>query len=210
MMALALPSWRVLAIAGAAVLAVLLVAGGIWLWADAQHQRSLAAYAGALTQVQAIQQPQASAEAKAAAVTALESVLQRYPSASAAPQAAYELGNLKYLAKQYGAARSAYEVVLRQASGPPTLRRLSRVAIAYTWEAERDYARAIQTLQETLADLKPGDFLQEDTLVDLARVQELAGRRDDAIATYRRVLTNPRSRRLDDVRARLASLGASL
>lgn len=209
MMALVLPSWRVLAIAGAALVVVLLVAGGIWLWADAQHQRGLAAYAEALTQVQASQQPQASAEARAAAITALESVLQRYPSASAAPQAAYELGNLKYVAKQYAAARSAYEVVLRHASGPPTLRRLSRVAIAYTWEAERDYARAIQALQEALADLKPGDFLQEDILVDLARVQELAGRRDDAIATYRRVLTNPRGRRVEDVKARLASLGAS-
>ncbi len=164
MIALRLPSWRVLAIAGAAVLAVLLISGGIWLWADAQHRRSLAAYAAALTEVQTSQQPQASAEAKAAAIAALESVLQRYPSASAAPQAAYELGNLKYAAKQYGAARSAYEVVLRHTSAPPTLRRLSRVAIGSTWEAERDYARAIQTLQEALADLKPGDFLQEDIL----------------------------------------------
>ena len=50
----------------------------------------------------------------------------------------------------------------------------------------------------------------EDALIDQARSLELAGKKDDAIAAYRRVLKDvPTARRADDVRSRLASLGAS-
>jgi hypothetical protein len=46
-------------------------------------------------------------------------------------------------------------------------------------------------------------------LIDLARAQELAGRTPDAIATYQRVLKEvPAARRADEIRARLATLGA--
>ena len=44
-------------------------------------------------------------------------------------------------------------------------------------------------------------------MMDLGRVQELAGRKDDAIKTYQRVASNPKSVRSDDARGRLASFG---
>ena len=58
--------------------------------------------------------------------------------------------------------------------------------------------------------LTPRSFMYEDALIDQARSLELAGKKDDAIAAYRRVLKDvPTARRADDVRSRLASLGAS-
>ena len=45
--------------------------------------------------------------------------------------------------------------------------------------------------------------------MDLARAQELSGKKSEAADTYRRLLKDvPASRRADDVKARLAALGA--
>jgi len=44
--------------------------------------------------------------------------------------------------------------------------------------------------------------------VDRARTQELAGRKDEAVETYRRILKElPQARRGEEVRARLMRLG---
>jgi tetratricopeptide (TPR) repeat protein len=91
---------------------------------------------------------------------------------------------------------------------PGTLRTLSRAGVAHTWEAERDYAKAIEVYQALIKDLGPKAFLYEDTLMDLARAQELAGDKSQAADTYRRLLKDvPTSRRADDVKTRLAVLG---
>ena len=79
--------------------------------------------------------------------------------------------------------------------------------MGYTWELQKDYPKAIEAFEKALSPLKPGDFLHDDLLMNLGRVQELAGRKDDAIKTYRRVATNPKSLRSDDARERLVSFG---
>ena len=51
------------------------------------------------------------------------------------------------------------------------------------------------------------DFLYEEILMGMARAQELLGKPDHALETYRRILREvPLSRRVDDIRWRLASL----
>jgi len=201
------PSRRTLLVLAGAVLAVLLLGGAAWFWYAAEQRRAMAAYADVMVRVAAAEGPQATAEARAAAARDLEAILARYPSAAAAPQTAYQLGNVRYGAGQYAAARAAYEVVLaRGATG--TLRTLAQAGRGYTWEAERDWAKAMDAYRAALATLGPKDFYYEALLVDLARTQELAGRKDEAVETYRRILKElPQARRGEEVRARLMRLG---
>jgi tetratricopeptide (TPR) repeat protein len=204
-----LPSRRVIALGALALVAALLVIAGVWYWRSVQEQRAASAYATALARLGPARSQDATPEVRATAARELEAALQAHPSASMAAQAAFELAGLRYADRQYAQARGAYEVALARASAP-TLRTLARVGIAYTWEAERDHPRAIEALNRTVAELKPGDFLYAETLTDLGRVQELAGRKDDAVQTYRRLLKDlPAWRRADEVRARLAALGAA-
>lgn len=203
------PSRRTLLVTALVVLAVIAVGLGIWYWQAAEEQRAASTYAAALARLSTARAREATPEARVAAAQSLESALQAYPSASMAGQAAFELGGLRYADRQYAQARSAYEIAVARAEAP-TLRTLARLGVASTWEAERDFAKAIDGYQAVLATLGPKDFQYEETLIDLARVQEVSGKKDDAIQTYRRLLKDvPNTRRAEDVRTRMASLGAS-
>ncbi len=195
--------------AAAAVVVLLALGGAGWFWYSAEQSRALSAYAEAMSRLRLAQAPQAKPEDRAAAIRTLEATLARYPSASAAPQAAYQLAGLRFDAGEYAAARGAYEIVLgRGASG--TLRTLAQAGIGYAWEAERDYAKAIEAYRAALGWLGPKDFYYETLLMDLGRSQELAGKKAEAIETYRRLLHEfPQARRAQEVRARLMLLGAS-
>ncbi len=203
------PSRRVLTIAGVAAGVILVIAVAAWLWYGAQERRAEAAYADAAARMAAASAPDATPEAKAAAARALEEAVTRYPSGSGGAKAALDLANFRYEARQYAAARGAYEIAASRA-GSPTVRTLARSGIGHTWEAERDFVKAADAYQALARDLRPKDFLYEETLLDLARAQEQAGRKPDAIATYQRLLKDvPASRHADEVRTRLASLGAA-
>ena len=192
-------------VAGGIGLVVALALGALgWFWHSAQQSRAASAYAEALFRVRLATKP----EDRIVAIQTLEATLARYPSSSAATQAAYQLAALRYDAGQHAAARSAYEIVLaRGASG--TLRTLAQAGIGYAWEAERDYPKAIDVYRGTLSRLGPKDFYYETLLMDLGRSQELAGRKAEAIETYRRLLKEiPQARRAPEIRARLTALGA--
>jgi len=201
------PSRRTLLVLTGAALAALLLGGVAWFGYAREQSRVMAAYAEVMVRVAAAQGSEATPEARAGAMRDLEAILARYPSAGAAPQAAYDLGNLRYDAGQYAAARAAYEVALaRGATG--TLRTLAQTAIGYTREAEHDIPKALDAYRAALAGLGPRDFYYEALLADLGRAQELAGQKADAIETYRRILKElPQARRAEEIRARLRSLG---
>ena len=206
---LTLPSWRTLGMVGAAVVLVVVLGAGAWFWNEAQHQRGSAAYADVLTRHRAAENPGAPAEAREAAMRDLERVLAEYPSNAMAAQAAYLLGNLRFAAGQWDRARAAYQITSARGSGG-TLVTLARAGVGYAWEAERKLPEAIQAFETALADLKPTSFYYEELLADLARVQEQAGRKDAAIATYRRMLKDlPRTARTGDIKNRLGALGAA-
>ena len=204
-----LPTWRTLAIIAAVVAAVLLLGLGGWLWTSVQQQRGMAAYVETLVRARQGEGPSASTEARMQAILEVEGVLARYPSNAMAAQAAYELANLRFAAHEFDKARAAYWVTIVKA-GSGTLGTLARAGIGYAWEAEHKFADALEAYQAAVADLKPAAFYYEELLVDLARSQELVGKKAEAIVTYRRILKDlPRSPRTDDVRNRLASLGAT-
>lgn len=204
-----LPPWRTLVITAGALVAVALLATGAWFWNASQQQRATAAYAETLGRHRAAEGTQVPVEAREAAIRDLERVLGQYPSGAMAPQAAYMLGNLRFVAGQHDRARAAYQLTITRSSGG-TMATLARAGVGYSWEAERKFPEAVQAFEAALADLKPGAFYYEELLTDLARVQEQAGRKDAAIATYRRILKDvPRTARASEVRTRLGSLGAT-
>ena len=203
------PSWRTLAIGAGTVLAVVVLGAGAWFWNASQQQRGSAAYAATLTNHRAAEAPQATPEARAAAMRDLERVLAEYPSNVMAPQAAYLLGNLRYASSQFDRARAAYQITVARA-GSATMSTLARAGIGYAWEAERKFPEATQAFESTLSELKPTSFYYEELLSDLARAQERSGKKDAAIATYRRFLKDlPKSPRAPEIKTRLASLGAT-
>ena len=208
-MNVALPPTRTLGVAGAVaiVLAAAIAAG--WYWYDTQQRRVAAAYAEVLTRVYAAQSPQAPADERASAQQALEQILAQHPSAGPVAEAAYELGNLRYAARQWAPARGAYEIAAARGASP-TVRALARTSIGYTWEAERDWAKAIETFQAVARELGPRDFLFDEVQFALARVQELGGKPADAITTYERVLKDtPTAPRIEEAKQQLMRLGAS-
>jgi tetratricopeptide (TPR) repeat protein len=202
------PAPRTLVAAGLGLVLVGAIVVGGWYWYDTQQRRVGAAYAEVMTRAYAAQAPQAGSDARASVARDLEQLITQHPSGPSAAEAAYELGNLRYATQQYPAARGAYELAVAR-GGSPTVRTLARVSIGYTWEAERNFSKALEAYQVVAKELGPKDFLYEQTLLDLARAQELAGRQPDAVATYQRLLKEfPAARRADDVRGRLAVLGA--
>jgi len=186
------------------VVAVLGVAG--WLWLRAEESRGQAALAASADLVAQADGPQATADARAKAIASLQTVLAQHGRSSAAVQAAYELGNLQYQAGDYAAARGAYEVALAKGAAG-SLRTLAASGVGYTWEAQKNYANAVTAYEAVTRAVPPKEFFFEDALLDLARAQALAGKPADALATYERVLKDvPETRRAPDIRARIAEL----
>lgn len=204
-----LPSTRTLVITVLVVIAAALAALGSWAWYDASQRRVSAAFAAATPQVQAAQAADASADTKAAAIKELEGLLAQYPKARLGSQAAYDLGNLRLATNNFAGARAAYELALARGA-PAMITTLARGGIARSWEAERKFAKAADAYGALVKDLDPKSFAYEETLLDWARALELAGRRDEAVAAYQRLLKDvPNARRADDVRTRLATLGTA-
>jgi tetratricopeptide (TPR) repeat protein len=203
---IAWPSRQTLVIAVAVVVGVLVVGGAATVWYTMAQRAAAAAYAEALTSAQG---SGVAGGDPAGAAARLEATLAQYPSAARAADAAYELGNLRYAQRQYPTARSAYEVALARRPSP-TIRTLSSAGVGYTWEAERDFGKAAEAFQAGFTGLTRGDFLYEQLGLDLARAQELAGKRDAAIGTYRTLLKDlPKTSRGEEIRVRLASLGVT-
>jgi tetratricopeptide (TPR) repeat protein len=190
----------------AAVVVVVAIAVGATMWHRAQESRGEAALAAATALVQKAMAPDAPPDARDKAIAALDAVLRDHPRFSGTGQAAYQLGNLRYAAGAYGPARGAYELALAK-GGPSSLRALSALGIGYTWEAEKDYAKAARAYEAAVKAMPSKEFLYEDTLLALARAQELGGQPAAAAETYQRVLKEvPDTRRADDLKARLATL----
>jgi len=203
------PAWRSVLLAGGAVAVVAALGAGGWLWSEAQARRAEAAYAGPLARLTGGGQPEPPATDRDKAIQELEAALGQYPASPVAPLAAYELGNVRHGQREFARARALYEVAAARAESP-TIRVLARIGLGYGWEAERNFAKAAEVFQAALASAKPGDFQYGELLLDLARVQAAAGRGEDSVATYRRFLKElPASPRADEVKSRLARLGAA-
>ena len=185
---------------------VLLLVGGVWAWYRAREAAGYTALGEAMVLARAAESQPGALPLRDRAIKVLEAVIANHPSLPAIPQAAYQLGNLRYAAGQYAAARGAYETALAKGA-TDTVRTMARAGIGYTWEAEKNYADAVQTYERLVKGLGPKDFYFEEGLLNLGRAQEQAGRATAAIETYQRVLKEiPDTRRADELKARIAAL----
>jgi tetratricopeptide (TPR) repeat protein len=193
---------------GGVVLALAVIGIAGWLWLRAEDARGQAALAASADLVQQADGPLAGADARQKAIASLQVVLAQHGRSSAAVQAAYQLGNLQYQAGDYAAARGAFEIALAKGAAG-SLRTLAASGVGYTWEAEKNYTAAVTAYGALVRDAQPQQFFFEETLLDLARAQALAGKPGEAVATYERLLKDvPDTRRAPEIRAKIADLQA--
>lgn len=192
------------------VLGLIIVAGLGWAgwaaWKSRYEAQGGMAFAQARTLAAQAEDPGSAPDTRERADKALGAVIADYPRLSSVAQAAYLLGSLRFGAAQYQQARASYELA-RAKAGSGSLAALAALDIGYCWEAERNYDAAEKAYQSVISGAKPKDFLYEEAMVAIARVQELGGKRAAAIETYRRLLKDlPDSRRAEEIRSRVASL----
>jgi tetratricopeptide (TPR) repeat protein len=189
------------------VFLVTLVAGGIWSWLGHREEQAQRAIGQALVTAQRAIASGQPAELEAAA-TALRQFLTVHSGARASVQAWYTLGQIEFRRAQWDAALAAFGEASRRDRGSVGL--LSRLGQGYAYEAKGDAARALEVYQQALGGLGPKDFLYGDFLLGKARAQELAKDSAGAISTYKQYVKDlPTSDRVQDVRIRLALLGAA-
>ena len=192
---------------GLIILAVVGLGWGGWmLWTTRAESHGAVALAQARSLLAQAQAPNAVPEAKERAQKALEDVVAEYPRFSSGAQAAYQLGNLRFAAGQYPQARAAFQVA-RSRARSASLASLASLGIGFTFEAEKNFEAAEKSFAETVKGAGPKDFLYEEAMSDMARVQELGGKRAAAVETYQKILKElPDGRRAEELRARVAML----
>ena len=180
--------------------------GGWMVWSTRAESHGAVALAQARFLLAQAQTPNAVPEAKERAQKALEDVVAEYPRLSSGAQAAYQLGNLRFAAGQYPQARAAFQVA-RSRARSASMTSLASLGIGFTFEAEKNYEAAVKSFAETVKGASPKDFLYEEAMSDMARVQELGGKRAAALETYQKILKElPDGRRAEELRARVATL----
>ena len=199
--------WLRWAVLGLGVVIVVGIGWAGWAaWKNRYEAQGAMALAQARTLAAQVQAPGAAADSRERAEKALQAVISDYPRLSSVAQAAYLLGSMRFGAARYPEARASYELALAKA-GSSSLATLASLDIGYCWEAEKNYAAAEKAYQSVVNGAKPKDFLYEEAMVDIARAQELGGKRAAAMETYQRLLKDlPDSRRAAEIRSRVASL----
>ena len=191
-------------------LALIGLAWAAWsAWSGRYESRGAIALTQARILLAQAAQVNAPLESRDQAQKAFEAFIADYPRHSAVAQAGLQLGNLRYALGLYPQARAAFETARGKAKSP-SLIQLAQLGIGYTWEAEKNYDAAEKAYRTLTSTGKPKDFLYEEALVDIARVQELSSRRPAAFETYQKLLKDlPDSRRAEEYRVRVADLQAS-
>ena len=180
--------------------------GGWMVWSTRAESHGAVALAQARFLLAQAQTPNAVPEAKERAQKALEDVVAEYPRLSSGAQAAYQLGNLRFAAGQYPQARAAFQMA-RSRARSASLTSLASLGVGFTFEAEKNYEAAEKSFAETVKGAGPKDFLYEEAMSDMARVQELGGKRAAALETYQKLLKElPDGRSAEELRARVATL----
>ena len=170
------------ALVGLAVLVgVALLGAGGWAWYRAGETRSFQAFADTATLVQRAQDPAATPR------TAIAPSGRSMASSPSTPVVAGAPGRLSSGQPPVrGRPVRPGPGGVRAGPGQGGLGRgpgADRAAIGYTWEAEKQYGKADAAFQAALRSLGPRDFLYEELLTDLARVQDSAGNPKAAIET---------------------------
>src|SRR4029453_3991084 len=97
-------------------------------------------------------------------------------------QSADLLGSLRFASGQYASARSAFELA-RDKAGSPALAALAALGVGYCSGGKKNYEGAEKAYQAAISGSSPKSFLYEEAMLDIARAQDLGGKRAAAIET---------------------------
>ena len=122
-----------------------------------------------------------------AAVTRLDGVALQFPGTQAAQYAQLLKGDILYAGENYAQAISAYEPLVNAHN--ETLRTVATLSLAAARQATKDYAGSIQLMKKFIED-NPKSFALPQAYFTLAMSQELAGKKAEAIETYKQILAN--------------------
>lgn len=135
----------------------------------------------------------------------LEEMIKDFPRTKAAHSAWVTIGHLYYQKKDFPRAVYYYQLALNNGKFPMTFKTLILGNLAYAYEQKGDLQQAAKTLSEIAQG--QGNFLKEDSLLNLARVYQKMGKKTEAKATYLNFLKSfPQSVYGNMVKDRLAGL----
>ncbi len=167
-------------IAGAVFVAVLLVAGGWYLYdldieksAQKIYARSFYMAAGDSTNAAGV----------------YKEVLAKYPRSRAAALANYRLAGLYYQQKDFDASIRHYEAFLQQAPDQSDLKTIAYMGLGHCHEAKKDFKNALGAFEKA-AGSKSGQVFGGLNNQNIARIYEAMDDRAKALEYYQKALTN--------------------
>ncbi len=120
-------------------------------------------------------------------LTQLDSVAVQFPNTNAAQYAQLLKGDLLYAQENYAQAADAYEPLLNAKN--ETLRTVATLSFAATKQATQDYDRSIREMTKFI-EKNSKSFALPQAYFTLAMSQELAGKKQEAIETYKQILAD--------------------
>lgn len=162
--------------------AVILVAAAVFGYGYSAHvnkvrENSWAAYYNA--QLAVMSDP--------AAVSQLDGVALQYPGTQAAQYAQLLKGDILYAGENYAQAADVYEPLLNASN--ETLRTVATLSLADARQATKDYDGAIKLMTQFIQE-NPKSFALPQAYFTLALSQELAGKKTEAVETYKQILAD--------------------
>jgi predicted negative regulator of RcsB-dependent stress response len=128
-----------------------------------------------------------------------------HPGTNAAVYARYYLGSIAFLRGNYDASASQFRVAIQTGKAGEIMPFLLRTGLAQALEAKGDFGAASVAYREAAATA--GGELRVFARVGEARTTALSGRRQEAAALYRQILTetaDPRTKELIEIKLALA------
>lgn len=120
-------------------------------------------------------------------LTQLDNVAVQFPNTNAAQYAQLLKGDLLYAQENYAQAADAYEPLLNAKN--ETLRTVATLSFAATKQATQDYDRSIREMTKFI-EKNSKSFALPQAYFTLAMSQELAGKKQEAIETYKQILAD--------------------
>ena len=135
----------------------------------------------------------------------ISSLAARHKGTRAALYAQYYLGSLAFRRGDYEGSAARYREAAKAASGDGTMNFLLNTGAGSSLEAKGDFAGAAESYRK--AAETAGASFKAMAQFDEARALELAGRKSEAVALYRRIMQeNPESIRKDLIEIKIARM----
>ncbi len=120
-------------------------------------------------------------------ISQLDGVSMQFPGTNAAGYAQLLKGDILYAQENYAQAADAYEPLLNVHN--ETLRTVATLSLAAAKQATKDYDGSIKLMTQFIGK-NPKSFALPQAYFTLATSQELAGKKQEAVETYKQILAD--------------------